>query len=316
MAVLPRDLAIFAFTYLQATLGLPAPAHSSGKPSAHELDSVLVRHLQPDKRGHHIRTFGVLELESERCLGVQRIRCFPFNFDQFRGTNPLQYVGFVPPLKWTGIALRDFDLARPEHRAKMWVGRVELLFSCTFHEHPGGEAGEYDLAFISCLWDLRCPSALGPLQRKAGARLFYVPTKAWSIVVPVNHILGRVPLMQCHLAGSSAATIPHSMSADKRVYFKHGCADGPGRAGVGTGSRVFELNVHLWQFGRPQARTITVRERQERIARVKAAANAKREATRLSKKRARLQEVPDAAAAAGGDGRDAAAAGRAAAACG
>ena len=91
------------------------------------------------------------------------------------------------------------------------------------------------------------------------------------------------------------------MSADKRVYFKHGCADGPGRAGVGTGSRVFELNIHLRQFGRPQARTITIWERQERIARAKAAANAKREATRLSQKRARLQHVADAAAAAGDD---------------
>ena len=282
LANLPRDLALFAYANLRITLGLRPPADRNGKPSADELNSVLRQNLQADRNGNHLRTFGVLELESERCLGVQRIRCFPFPFDQFRGSNPLQYVGLIPSQTDSGIAFKDFDLSLPEHRRKMWVGRVELLFSCIFHDRLDGEAGEYDLALISCLWDLHAPSAIGPLQRDAGARLFYVPTEKWTIVVPINRILGRVPLMPCHLAGSSAPTIPHSMARERSRWFKHGSADRAGH--VGSGSKVFELNVHLWEFGRPQPRTLTVRERMERVAKAKAAAVAKRAATWAAKK--------------------------------
>ena len=279
---LPKDLALFAYANLRMTLGLRPPADRNGKPSADELNTVLRQNLRADRNGNHLHTFGVLELESERCLGVQRVRCFPFVFDKFRGSNPMQYVGLVPPQTDSGIAFKDFDMSRPEHRRKMWVGRVELLFSCIFHDHPDGEAGEYDLALISCLWDLHAPSAIGPLQRNAGARLFYVPTKQWTIVVPINRIVGRVPLMPCHLAGSSAPTIPHSMAHQQRRWFKHGSADRAGH--VGSGSKVFELNVHLWEFGRPQPRTMTVRERMEHVAKANAARSAKRVATRAAKK--------------------------------
>ena len=284
LANLPRDLALFAYSNLRITLGLRPPADRNGKPSADELNSVLRFNLRADRKGNHLRTFGVLELESERCLGVKRIRCFPFTFDKFRGSNQLQYVGIIPTETNSGIAFKDFDLSLPEHRRKMWVGRIELLFSCIFHDRVGGEAGEYDLAFISCLYELRSPSALGPLQRNAGARLFYVPKKPWTIVVPINRILGRVPLMRCYLAGSSAPTIPHSM-ARERKWFKYGVADRAGH--VGSGSKVFELNVHLWEFGRPQPRTMTVRERLERVEQAKAAAAAKRTATWSAKKKAR-----------------------------
>ena len=53
---------------------------------------------------------------------------------------------------------------------------------------------------------------------------------------------------------------------------------------MGSGSKVFELNVHLWEFGRPQPRTMTVRERLERVEQAKAAAAAKRAATWSAKK--------------------------------
>ena len=105
----------------------------------------------------------------------------------------------------------------------------------------------------------------GPLQRTAGARMFYVPSKSWTIVLPVNHILGKVPLMKVYLGGSSAPTIPHSFAGQKQRYFKRGCADQAGDKGVGSGSKLFEVNVHLWQFGRPQPRTESVAERMERV---------------------------------------------------
>jgi len=252
---------------------------------------VLRLHLCADKQGRHLRTFGTVELENERCLGVQRVRCYPFSFDKYRRTNPRQFVGLVPPRRYTGIAFKDFDLGNSSHRQKMWVGRVELLFSATFNDGQGTQY-DFDLAFVSCLYDFEHPSAAGPLQRTAGARMFYVPSTAWTIVLPINHILGRVPLMRLYLNGSTEPTIPHSFAGDKDTYFKYGCAD---RAGcIGTGSMLYELNVHLWQYGRPQPRTMSVSERLERKAARKAASMEARSARRLAK-RARALEASAAA---------------------
>jgi len=280
---LPTDLAAFAYMYARRSLNLPEPGDRRGKPSVEELNNVLRLYLRADKKGRHLRTFGIVELESERCLGVQRVRCYPFSFDKFRRANPRQFVGLVPPRIYTGVAFSDFDLGNASHRKKMWVGRVELLFTAVFKNAQGIEH-EFDLAYVSCLYDFEHPSAAGPLQRNAGARMFYVPSTAWTIVLPINHILGRIPLMKLHLDGSTAPTIPHSLAGDKDTYFEHGCADRPGHSGIGTGSLLYELNVHLWQYGRPQPRTISVRERLERQAARVAAAMEKRSAARRAKR--------------------------------
>lgn len=260
---LPAELASFAYMFARATLGLPGPDDRSGTPSVEELNTVLQRNLCADNRGNHLGTFGCVELESEKCLGVQRVRCYPFSFDKFHGANPQQYVGLVPPERYSGIAFKDFDLGIARHREQMWVGRVELLFTASFRS-ARGEAFQFNLAFLSCLYDFEHPSAMGPLQRRSGARMFYVPSTPWTIVLPINHILGRVPLMRLYLQGSTEPTIPHSFARDKELYFEHGCADRAGRGNVGTGSRLYELNVHLWQFGRPQPRSMSVSERLQR----------------------------------------------------
>ena len=88
----------------------------------------------------------------------------------------------------------------------------------------------------------------------------------WTVVLPIPHILGRVPLMRLYLAGSVQPTIPHSLAVDKDPYFEHGCADRAGRSGIGSGSRLFEINVQLWKYGRPQPRTMSVQERLDRKA--------------------------------------------------
>ena len=206
-----------------------------------------------------------LEVESEKCLGVQRVRCYPFSWDKFNKRNWSQFVGIVPPKKYSGIAFRDYDLSKAEHRREMWVGRVELFFSVTFRNSEGSHF-EYDLVFVSCLYDFEHPSAMGPLQRKSGARMFYVPSIPWTIVLPINHILGRVPLMPVYLEGSTHPTIPHSLSRDKHTFFEHGCADRAGQDGLGSGSHLFEFNVHMWQYGRPQPRTMSVQQRLARKA--------------------------------------------------
>jgi hypothetical protein len=54
-----------------------------------------------------------------------------------------------------------------------------------------------------------------------------------------------------YLAESVQPTIPHSLAGDKDLCFEHGCADRAGRSGIGSGSRLFEINVHLWQYVSP-----------------------------------------------------------------
>ena len=96
---LPKDLGLFAYTFLSRSLNLGQPSDRNGTPNVVEVNNVLRRHLYADKRDNHIFTFGTLELENEKCVGIQRIRSHPFSFDKFYGTNPRQYVALIPPSK-------------------------------------------------------------------------------------------------------------------------------------------------------------------------------------------------------------------------
>ena len=270
---LPLELSKFAFTYLSKSLGLPKPADPRGRPSIEELNRVLLENLVEDKGGSHIRTWGTLELESDLCMGVQRVRCFPFLSDKAWKCNPMQYVAVIPPKKFTNIPFARFDLADESHRRQLWFGRVELFFRATFRGHTRSRF-EVDLALISCLYDFKCPEAQTILQREGGASMFYKPDKDWLIVLPINHILGRVPLMKAYLRGSMSPTIPTVFSRHKNAYFKHGHSDRNGEDG--GGSPLFMLNVHMWQFGRPQPRTISVQQRHANQEKTQKAANAKR----------------------------------------
>ena len=43
-----------------------------------------------------------------------------FLWDKFNKRNWSQFVGIVPPKKYSGIAFRDYDLSKAEHRREMW----------------------------------------------------------------------------------------------------------------------------------------------------------------------------------------------------
>jgi hypothetical protein len=126
---LPLELSKFAYVYLSKSLCLPKPADPFGRPSIEELNSVLLENLIEDRSGSHVRIWGTLDLESDLCLGVQRIRCFPFSSDKVWQCNPVQYVAVIPPKKYTDIPFARFDLADEAHRRKLWFGRAELFFS-------------------------------------------------------------------------------------------------------------------------------------------------------------------------------------------
>ena len=154
--------------------------------------------------------------------------------------NPRQCVALSPPSNYSKIKFADFDITIKEHRDKIWFGRVELLFRCSFRvfdsdPEPGeeGEILECDLALISCLYDFTYPLARNSMQRMAGARLSYEPNIPWSVVMPATHILGRVPLMKAYLDGSIFPIIPFRFARHKDQYFKHGTADQSGAEGLG-----------------------------------------------------------------------------------
>ena len=197
----------------------------------------------------------------------------PFLSDKAWECNPKNYVAAIPPSNYTGIRFAQFDMADASHRSKLWFGRTELFFRCAFR-NSSGHAFQLDLTLISFLYNFKCPEAQTILQREGGARMFYAPDTPWLIVLPINHILGRVPLMKAYFCGSSTPTIPRAFSHYKQTYFKYGHADRNGMEG--SGSPLFMLSVHMWQFWRPQARTISVQERQANKELAKKAANQKR----------------------------------------
>ena len=85
---------------------------------------------------------------------------------------------------------------------------------------------------IASSMTLKCPAARIILQREAGVRMFYVPDQPWLCVLPINHKLGRVPLMKVYLEGSNSPSIP-KLTLDSSV-FRHGHADRPGTEGGGS----------------------------------------------------------------------------------
>ncbi len=62
-------------------------------------------------------------------------------------------------------------------------------------------------------------------------------------------MVGRVPLIPLFLAGNSTPTIPQQYNQHKRSGFPVGSYDTAAADGW-RGSKVYEVNQWLWQFGR------------------------------------------------------------------
>ena len=71
-------------------------------------------------------------------------------------------------------------------------------------------------------------------------------------VAPVDHVVGRVPLIPLFLAGNSTPTIPHKFSKSKGSGYPLGCAESadPAASDGRRGCNVYEVNTRLWNFGR------------------------------------------------------------------
>ena len=137
---------------------------------------------------------------------------------------------------------------------------------------------EYSLVFFSTFE----PISLTPdscMQQK-GVPMLYVrsATVLPSLYVcPVENVPGRVPLIPCYLNGNFSNTIPYRY---RGAIPAEAAADS--RPDSGTGSRLFEINIWMWRYGRTFPRQVSVADavamRKERVqeSRQRAAATMER----------------------------------------
>mgnify|MGYP003345460249 CR=1 FL=1 len=117
-----------------------------------------------------------------------------------------------------------------------------------------------------------------PMQRLLDIQQLYEPGP-WPSLDPImhvgllRHVLGRAPLVPLFLQGNSTATIPHGMR-NLRSRFPNGRADT--QPDKGDGSRIYEVNNWLGEFGRgmPRRMSVAATERLRSAMRVDARAKA------------------------------------------
>jgi hypothetical protein len=178
----------------------------------------------------------------------------------------------------------------------MWYARAQLFFTCHLRptggrqpKNPSYKIGPddllFNLVFFSTFEELDLPIN-GPMEGAAVLKLYEPSPTPCLYVAPIDHVLGRVPLMPLFLAGNSTPTIPHSLSRFKGSVFRVGCADSAAADGR-RGSNVYEVSPWLWKFGRgkPRLGGLTVDETATRKETVREQ-NAKRSAETRRRRRA------------------------------
>ena len=178
----------------------------------------------------------------------------------------------------------------------LWYGRLQLLFRCTLCSLCARLAPWKTYGAIpKCTFE---PVDLTPnsVMQQEGVPMFYDSASCSALpclyICPVKNVLGRVPMIPCFVAGNSHPTIPHGFARSGRAVLGSGMADT--RPDSGNGSRLYELNLWMWRYGRGQVRKVSVAKAME--ARVKRLREARARAGETAKRR-RVASAARAAAA-------------------
>ena len=167
-------------------------------------------------------------------------------------------------------------------------GRPELLFKCKFRPYGAKKEDNLDfelpLVFFSA-FERTNLTPDNPMQRQEAVIQLYEPGP-WPYKKPVLHVglvvnvLCRAPLMPCFIGGNETATVPQSLRRYHGTRFPHGRADT--QPGKGDGSKLYEVNMWMWTFGRHGGipRTVTVDEAERMRSMAKSLAMEKRWQTR------------------------------------
>ena len=123
----------------------------------------------------------------------------------------------------------------------------------------------------------------------AGVVKLYEPSPTPCLhVAPAENMVGRIPLMPCHLNGNTTPTIPHRYSKNKASCFPAGCADAAAEdvAGAVVTSTRSTVNPWLWQFGRgkPRIGGLTIKETEEKKDDARKSSDKQRKETRAGRR--------------------------------
>jgi hypothetical protein len=171
-----------------------------------------------------------------------------------------------------------------------WKVRPQLFFRVTLRPIDAAASDSssdipLELIYFSLFEPLNV-TPQHPLQ-KAGVEMLYEPSPVPCVYVGfIKHTLCRVPLMPCFLHGNETPTIPISYRAKKNL-FPHGRVDGPRT----PGSKVYEVNQFLWQYGKGRPKHELKARGDNRVEGRKFAKRTRRKAALALAKD--LQEEPD-----------------------
>ena len=150
------------------------------------------------------------------------------------------YVSFIPPPQFYRGERSEFSPSIED----CWYGRVALLFNI----HVRTDAGSVmscKCALMETLWDY-CPGQTRPWWQSTaqiGSRMIYLPEpKPMLWIVPISHILSRLPL----IPAGDTGTIPADMAGTKQANFPHGVCDNDDAPG--SGSQLFHINSWAMVF--------------------------------------------------------------------
>ena len=171
----------------------------------------------------------------------------------------------MAPYPYNLNRVEDFDISSDFDASGanlVWYARPQLFFRCTLC--PTGQTAvvrshrEVSLVFLSTFE----PIDLTPdscMQRR-GVPMLYDSASCDELpslyICHTKNILGRVPLMPCFVDGSTHPTIPYAyrskgLPKGARADTKHD---------KGNGSRLYEVNLWMWRYGRGQPRKMPVLE--------------------------------------------------------
>ena len=196
-------------------------------------------------------------------------------------------------------ATRDFDLTG---NGLVWYARPQLFFNCTLCRR-GCQDPEYwanhkevSLVYFSTFE----PINLTPdsVMQQAGVPMLYDtasnPRLPCLYICPAANVLGRAPLIPCFIDGNTHPTIPYKFKNSRLL----GSASADTQPDRGNGSRLYEVNLWLWRYGRGQPRTMSIDEaeaaRQDRVS----DARARAEETKKRRREAAAREAAERAVAA------------------
>jgi hypothetical protein len=152
----------------------------------------------------------------------------------------------------------------------VWYGmRFQLFFNCTLCPTDAkGHSGlhkEVSLVYFSTFEPIKLTP--GSVMQRAGVPMLY--DSASNPRLPclyVTNVLGQALLIPCFVGGNSHPTIPHSFKDDQRL----GSASADTQRDRGNGSRLYEVNIWTWRYGRGRPRVVSIakaeRIRSERVS--------------------------------------------------